>query len=665
MNHLHIRFGSRALLAVIIAFALLAGGLAASKPARALEQIQPFFLGEIRLFPYATAPDGWMYCAGQTLPISTNTALFSLLGTNFGGDGKASFAIPDLRVEEPLDGVGYFMAMKGIFPPREGSSAMGVVGEVRLFPYSFTPAGWLAADGGLYAPGMYNALYASIGTAYGGNGDTTFAVPLIAPVMKGINYAIAPVGFSPQEGPGEAYLGEIMMLAYPAGFSGFPWPKAEGQELRINKNTALFSLLGNRFGGNGMTTFQLPNLTAVSPMYYINSAGIFPALTAGTPPTVVSDVYSVEQNGVLSVQAPGVLANDSNASIAIRTSEPEHGSLTLNANGSFQYTPFPSFFGQDRFTYRAGNETGSSLSETVTLSVYEPAPVITGVTDGGRYNEAKTIAFTGGSATLNGSPFTSGTTVSDEGDYTLVVSQLSGSATATAHFVIDKTPPVVSGVAEGGVYREARKITFNEGSALLDGDSFAAGGTVDAEGPHTLVVTDEAGNRVTIHFTIDTSMPFVIASSGLLANDAGGLVATAAVFMQEDYSGGGTVVFILHDGDETVDIRAYSYTDEEDGAYYTAFAGLDPTKTTYRVDIHVVDEYSPETIGADLAVPVQLAVASFLPLDDDGDGRIGVGEIVRFMTAATEAERDMNGDGAFDRRDVRALLHLIVAEHQN
>ena len=55
------------------------------------------FLAEIRIFPFNFAPKGWAFCNGQILPISQNTALFSLLGTTYGGDGKSTFALPDLQ----------------------------------------------------------------------------------------------------------------------------------------------------------------------------------------------------------------------------------------------------------------------------------------------------------------------------------------------------------------------------------------------------------------------------------------------------------------------------------------------------------------------------------------------------------------------------------------
>jgi microcystin-dependent protein len=55
------------------------------------------FVAEIRIFPFNFAPKGWAFCAGQLLPLSQNTALFSLLGTTYGGDGKSTFALPDLQ----------------------------------------------------------------------------------------------------------------------------------------------------------------------------------------------------------------------------------------------------------------------------------------------------------------------------------------------------------------------------------------------------------------------------------------------------------------------------------------------------------------------------------------------------------------------------------------
>ncbi len=67
------------------------------------------YVAEIRIFGFDFAPKGWAHCDGQLMPISQNTALFALLGTVYGGDGKTTFALPDLRGAAPMhagDGVG-------------------------------------------------------------------------------------------------------------------------------------------------------------------------------------------------------------------------------------------------------------------------------------------------------------------------------------------------------------------------------------------------------------------------------------------------------------------------------------------------------------------------------------------------------------------------------
>jgi microcystin-dependent protein len=60
------------------------------------------FVAEIRMFPFNFAPRGWAWCDGQLLPLAQNTALFSLLGTTYGGDGKSNFALPDLQGSVPM-----------------------------------------------------------------------------------------------------------------------------------------------------------------------------------------------------------------------------------------------------------------------------------------------------------------------------------------------------------------------------------------------------------------------------------------------------------------------------------------------------------------------------------------------------------------------------------
>src|SRR5712692_2346501 len=72
------------------------------------------FLSEIRIFSFGFAPKGWALCNGQLLPINQNQALFSLLGTTFGGDGRVNFGLPNLQGRVPIHvGNGHLLGEKG------------------------------------------------------------------------------------------------------------------------------------------------------------------------------------------------------------------------------------------------------------------------------------------------------------------------------------------------------------------------------------------------------------------------------------------------------------------------------------------------------------------------------------------------------------------------
>ncbi len=72
------------------------------------------FLSEVRIMSFVFAPKGWALCNGQLLPINQNQALFSLLGTTFGGDGRVNFALPDLRGRVPIHvGSGHTLGERG------------------------------------------------------------------------------------------------------------------------------------------------------------------------------------------------------------------------------------------------------------------------------------------------------------------------------------------------------------------------------------------------------------------------------------------------------------------------------------------------------------------------------------------------------------------------
>lgn len=76
------------------------------------------FVAEIRIFPFNFAPSGWAFCDGQLMPIAQNTALFSLLGATYGGDGKTSFALPDLQGNAPM----FWGQGTGLSPHDQGES---------------------------------------------------------------------------------------------------------------------------------------------------------------------------------------------------------------------------------------------------------------------------------------------------------------------------------------------------------------------------------------------------------------------------------------------------------------------------------------------------------------------------------------------------------------
>lgn len=76
------------------------------------------FLGQIELFPYTFTPVGWALCNGQLLNVVQNQALFSILGATYGGDGRNTFALPNLQGTEPVPYMKYYIATEGLYPTR-------------------------------------------------------------------------------------------------------------------------------------------------------------------------------------------------------------------------------------------------------------------------------------------------------------------------------------------------------------------------------------------------------------------------------------------------------------------------------------------------------------------------------------------------------------------
>jgi microcystin-dependent protein len=78
-----------------------------------------YYIGEIELLPYGFAPMGWLLCDGRQLPIVQYTPLYSLIGVNFGGDGRTYFNLPNLTGYSPVANADYYIAVYGLYPTRD------------------------------------------------------------------------------------------------------------------------------------------------------------------------------------------------------------------------------------------------------------------------------------------------------------------------------------------------------------------------------------------------------------------------------------------------------------------------------------------------------------------------------------------------------------------
>lgn len=91
------------------------------------------FVAEIRIFPFNFPPTGWAFCDGQLMPISQNTALFSLLGTTYGGDGKSTFALPNMQGNAPMQpGQGQGLSLRDLGEMSGVESITLLVSEIPL-----------------------------------------------------------------------------------------------------------------------------------------------------------------------------------------------------------------------------------------------------------------------------------------------------------------------------------------------------------------------------------------------------------------------------------------------------------------------------------------------------------------------------------------------------
>ena len=119
------------------------------------------FVAEIRIFPFNFAPKGWAFCDGQILPLSQNTALFSLLGTTYGGDGRSNFALPDMQGNAPMHpGQGPGLSLHDL-GERGGSETVTLLqSEIPSHPHGFNAVNQPGEDP---APSPSEGLARSVG----------------------------------------------------------------------------------------------------------------------------------------------------------------------------------------------------------------------------------------------------------------------------------------------------------------------------------------------------------------------------------------------------------------------------------------------------------------------------------------------------------------------
>lgn len=208
---------------------------------------------------------------------------------------------------------------------------------------------------------------------------------------------------------------------------------------------------------------------------------IDPYVVPNGPPTAFDDSYSVDQGNTLTVSAPGVLVNDIDPEgqpmTALLVTGPSNGTLVLNSNGSFTYTPNNGFFGTDTFQYRAMDPLPSSLPATVTITVNEITQNFAPVANDDTFvvNEDETLTVAAGGLMLNdtdqnGDPLTA-SLVSQASNGTVVVNA-NGSFTYTPNSNYNGPDSFTYKVNDGEFDSNVATVNITV-TSVLDADSFS------------------------------------------------------------------------------------------------------------------------------------------------------------------------------------------------
>jgi len=143
------------------------------------------FVAEIRIVPFNFAPKGWAFCDGQILPLSQNTALFSLLGTTYGGDGRSNFALPNMQGNAPMHpGQGPGLSLHDLGEIGGSEIVSLLLSEIPTHSHALMASNQPGEDA---APGTGEALARSVGASLYQSGASQNLVQLA-------DVALAPAG---------------------------------------------------------------------------------------------------------------------------------------------------------------------------------------------------------------------------------------------------------------------------------------------------------------------------------------------------------------------------------------------------------------------------------------------------------------------------------------
>ncbi len=232
------------------------------------------FIGEIKIVPWTFAPQGWAFCNGQTLLINQNNVLFSLLGTTYGGDGVTTFKLPDLRGRMSFHtGSAYPLGQAG-GEETHVLTALEMQTHSHAVSAASTGAGLAAAAGHVWGLSGLNAYHPTadgamnqlsvVDAAGGGQAHNNIQPYLTLSFIIALQGAV-PSPTSTDPAFSTPLVAELRIAAFT--FAPLGWTTCDGKLLNISSNTALFSLLGTTYGGDGRSTFGVPNHTGMTPMH--------------------------------------------------------------------------------------------------------------------------------------------------------------------------------------------------------------------------------------------------------------------------------------------------------------------------------------------------------------------------------------------------------------